>query len=524
VSGAPDLKDNDRASTVETVDEEELYGPSQELLENVKAALTEADIAQVEALIEPLHPADVADLIEHLDPDERRLFLEITRHVIEPETISHLEDGLREQVVETMLPEELAEVVSELDSDDAVDILEDLDADRQQQVLDSIPQEERTALEEGLTYPEDSAGRLMQRDLVAVPQHWTVGEAVDYLRANQDLPDDFYDLFVVDPMHKPVGAVPLSRAMRNKRIVKLEDLMHTEFRVVPVTMDQESVAYLFRQYGLMSAPVVDDAGRLLGVITVDDVVHVIEEEAEEDLLGIVGVSETDFHAPALETAWRRVRWLVVTLCNSAIASTVISRFEATIEQIVALAILMPIVAAMGGNAGVQGAEVVLHGVERDHAAQVLIHVIAMAYLFERSDDFKANAIQQDRAAHGRTSGEQCAADFVADDDYRSSLDVVHLIQPSALSDRKVADLIEHGGHAQNLTAGLEEIADGANVAPRNHRCGGGYAGALLENVLIISIGQVVLAQGSEAAIHSRGAARPDKHHVFAQRIELFAVA
>jgi len=210
-------KDAERTPIVETVDEEELYGPSQELLESIKAALSEADIARVEALIEPLHPADVADLIEHLDPEERRLFLEITRHVIEPETISHLEDALRDEVVETMRPEELAEVVTGLDTDDAVDILEDLKPDRQQQVLESLPQEERTALEEGLTYPEDSAGRLMQKELVAIPLHWTMGETIDHLRSAKDLPDDFYNLYVVDRMNRPVGSVALSRAIRSPR-------------------------------------------------------------------------------------------------------------------------------------------------------------------------------------------------------------------------------------------------------------------------------------------------------------------
>jgi magnesium transporter len=353
VSGEPALKDPDRAPILETVDEEELYGPSQELLENVKAALTEADIAQVEALIEPLHPADVADLIEHLDLDERRLFLEITRHVIEPETISHLEDTLRDEVVDTMRPEELAEVVSELDSDDAVDILEDLDADRQQLVLDSIPQEERTALEEGLTYPEDSAGRLMQRELVSIPLHWTVGETIDHLRNAKNLPDDFYNLYVVDRMNRPIGSVALSRAIRSPRDTRIADVMETELRLVPADTDQEAVAYVFRQYALVSAPVVDAAGKLIGVVTFDDVVRVIDEEAEEDLLNIVGVGDTDFHDPAHLTAFRRVRWLVVTLINTLIASVVISRFEGTIGAFPSLAILMPITAAMGGNAGVQ---------------------------------------------------------------------------------------------------------------------------------------------------------------------------
>jgi|JI10StandDraft_1071094.scaffolds.fasta_scaffold56500_2 magnesium transporter len=345
--------DADRTTVVETVDEEELYGPSEELLENINAALSAGDIPLVEALIEPLHPADVADLIEHLEPDQRKLFLDITRHALEPETISHLDEALRDEVVDQMAPAELAEMVSELDTDDAVDILEDLDEDTKQQVLDAVPAEDRAYLEQGLTFPEDSAGRLMQRELVAIASHWTVGETVDYLRNAEDLPDDFYDLFIVDPAHKPVGSIPLSRAMRSERATNLTEIMDEELRLVPAETDQEAVAYLFRQYGLVSAPVVDPEGRLIGVITVDDIVRVIDEEAEEDLLNIVGVSDTDFHAPAYKTAYLRVRWLVVTLINTLIASFVISRFEDTIGHYPALAVLMPITAAMGGNAGVQ---------------------------------------------------------------------------------------------------------------------------------------------------------------------------
>jgi len=346
-------QEEDRETTVETVDEEELYGPSEELLENISAALAEGDIPQVETLIEDLHPADVADLIEHLEPEERKLFVEITRHVIEAETISHLDETVREEVVEQLGPQAVAEVVGELDTDDAVELLEDLEPEQQQEVLQSIPAEERILLQQGLTFPEDSAGRLMQRELVAVPSHWTVGETIDFLRAAKDLPDDFYDLFVVDPAHKPLGSIPLSRAMRSPRTTRLTDIMDEELRLVPFDTDQEAVAYLFKQYALVSAPVVDDAGRLIGVVTVDDVVRVIDEEAEEDLMKIVGASDTDFHAPAHLIAWQRVRWLVVTLINTMIAATVISQFQDTIQHLVALAVLMPIVAAMGGNAGVQ---------------------------------------------------------------------------------------------------------------------------------------------------------------------------
>ena len=352
---SPEIQPNDveRAPVVETVDEEELYGPSQELLQNVKAALAEADIPQVEAQIDALHPADVADLIEHLDPEERRLFLEITKHVLEAETISHLEDTLRDEVVDQMKPEELAEVVSELDSDDAVEILENLDEERQQQVLEVIPHEDRVHLKQGLTYPEESAGRLMQHELVSIPLHWNVGQTIDYLRSAKELPDDFYNLYVVDRLNKPVGSVPLSRAMRSPRDTNLSEIMETELRLVPADTDQEAVAYLFRQYALVSAPVVDENGKLIGVVTVDDVVRVIDQEAEEDLLNIVGVGDTEFHDPAHTTAFRRIQWLVVTLINTLIASVVISRFEGTIGQFPSLAVLMPITAAMGGNAGVQ---------------------------------------------------------------------------------------------------------------------------------------------------------------------------
>jgi magnesium transporter len=348
----PAPEEDDRP-TVETADEEELYGPSEELLENVSAALAESDIPQVEALIEDLHPADVADLIEHLEPEERQLFVQITRHVIEAETISHLDETVREEVVEQLGPQALAEVVAELDTDDAVELLEDLEPEQQEQVLQSVPVEERMLLQQSLTFPEDSAGRLMQRELVAIPVHWTVGETIDFLRSEKELPDDFYDLFVVDETHKPVGSVPLSRVLRSPRATRLSELMETELRLVPADMDQEAVAYLFRQYALVSAPVVDEAGRLIGVVTVDDVVRVIDEEAEEDLMKIVGASDTDFHAPPHIIAWQRVRWLVVTLINTMIAATVISQFQETIQHTVALAVLMPIVAAMGGNAGVQ---------------------------------------------------------------------------------------------------------------------------------------------------------------------------
>jgi magnesium transporter len=349
-----DLRPDDLTDAASDSEEAEVaYGVSPETVQTAREALERQQGHVVRELIEELHAADVADLLEQLTPEEREQFLAFTREEIEAETLTYLDEDVREEVMEAMGPQEVAQAVSELDSDDALDVLEDLDEEDKQRILASIPAADRLILEEGLTYPEESAGRLMQRALVAIPSFWTVGETIDFLRASEDLPDDFYDLFIVDPAHKPIGVVPLSRAMRTKRPVKLTEIMETELRTVPVDMDREEVAYMFRQYGLASAPVVDESGRLVGVITVDDVVHVIEEETEEDLMSLRGVGESDFHAPALVTAWRRLRWLVVTLVNTLIAASVISQFEATIERIVALAVLMPIVAAMGGNAGMQ---------------------------------------------------------------------------------------------------------------------------------------------------------------------------
>lgn len=330
-----------------------VYERANQLLETVRQALAGNDVARIDAIAESEHAADIAHLLEQLNSDERRLFIEITRHVLDPEMLTHLDETVREEVLEYLTPHEVAQAVVELDSDDAVDILEDLDEDQKRQILERIPPEERALIEEGLTFPEESAGRLMQRELVAVPSYWTVGETIDFLRAAKDLPDDFYDLFLVDPAHKPVGSVPLSRVIRNRRNVKLADIMETDLRTIPAEMDQEEVAYLFRQYGLVSAPVVDGAGRLVGAITVDDVVHVIDEEAEDDLMKLGGVAEDDLYHAAVDTARSRFTWLGVNLGTAFLASFVISIFEGTIEQVVALAILMPIVASMGGNAGTQ---------------------------------------------------------------------------------------------------------------------------------------------------------------------------
>ena len=323
----------------------------------VRAALEAADIARVRGLVLPLHYADLADLIEALDRDERLGLLDCIRGELDPDVLPMLEDSVRDEVVEHLGPVEVAAALGEMDTDDAIEVVQTLGAEAREEVLDEVSADERAVLEEGLTYPEDSAGRLMQRELVSVPVEWTVGETIDHLRNvaetdDQDLPDEFYDIYVVDQRTRLVGRVSLSRLLRSKRPVPLAELADTELRSVPVEMDQEEVALLFRQYAMASAPVVTFGNRLVGVITVDDIVDIIHEEAEEDILLLGGVSDGDLYEAAIDTAKSRFPWLAVNLGAALLVANVIGLFEATIEK-VALAVLMPIVASMGGNAGTQ---------------------------------------------------------------------------------------------------------------------------------------------------------------------------
>lgn len=327
-------------------------------LERLEEALAAGDAERVHDIVLPLHYADVADLIEALSSEDRALLIGMMRGNFDPEVLPMLEDAVRDEVVRLLGPEEVAAALGELDTDDAVEVVQTLEEPIREEVLEAVPAEERALLEEGLTYPEDSAGRLMQRELVAVPSGFTVGETIDLLRDvaerdDEDLPDEFYDIFVVDSDFRLLGSVPLSQMLRSKRPVRMTDIMMTEIRSVPVAMDQEEVAFLFRQYGLTSAPVIDGARRLVGVITVDDVVDIIHEEAEEDIMLLGGVSEGDLYEAAVDTAKSRFPWLAANLATALIAANVIGLFEATIEKVVALAVLMPIVASMGGNAGTQ---------------------------------------------------------------------------------------------------------------------------------------------------------------------------
>ena len=332
---------------------DDLYGLTPDLIVAIEAALDGRDLDQVEALVVPLHAADMADLLEMVSADERRLIVDVLRPEVDPDILVELDATTRDEIVEILSTDELAAAVAELDSDDAMYLVEDLDEDEQRALLAAVPDEDRAYLEAGLGYAENSAGRLMQRELVAVHTYWTVGRLIDHLRSAQDLPDEFYDIFVIDARREPLGYVPLSRAMRAKRPVLVRDIMETDLKVIQAEMDQEDVAYAFHQYDLVSAPVVDESGALIGVITVDDVVEVIGEEAEEDILRLGGVIESDIHEPAWTTGRRRFTWLLINLGTAVAASAVIGLFDATIEQMVALAVLMPIVASMGGNAGTQ---------------------------------------------------------------------------------------------------------------------------------------------------------------------------
>ncbi len=349
------------AETLESVADDAVLELESGIEEEVVQALDGGDLDRARDLVEQLHYSDVADLLEHLHEDDRDTLIKLLPGNLEPEVFSRLDENVRDDLVEKLGVEYVATAVAELDTDDAVQVIEELEEHEQKQVLDAIPTSERTLIEEGLGYPEDSAGRLMQREVMTVPEFWNVGETIDFLREHADdeendggfMPDLFYDIFVVDPAHRPVGSVALSRLLRSHRQVTVTDIMSDEMKLIPVEEDQEDVAYLFSQRDLVSAPVVDSGGRLVGVVTVDDIVDVIHEEHEEDIMRMGGVREDDLYDAVGDTTRSRFSWLLLNLGTAILASVIIGFFEATIEQIVALAVLMPIVASMGGNAGTQ---------------------------------------------------------------------------------------------------------------------------------------------------------------------------
>ena len=335
-----------------------VHGLESETEERIVAALAANDETAVWALIADLHYTDIADLVERLHDEDRSRLLTIMGPEFDGDVLIELDETVRDQVIDEVGLETVAQAVTQLESDDAVEIIEELEEHEQQQVLNAISDEDRALIEESLSFPEDSAGRLMQRELVTAPTFWDVGNTIDFLRRNADsddnpLPDHFYVVYVVDPAHRPVGMVWLDKLLRTGRSVTVTEVMEPDMKVIPVMSDQEDVAFLFRQRDLVSAPVVDNGGRLIGAITIDDIVDVIDEEHEEDIMRMGGVRGDDLYNAVLDTTRARFSWLLVNLLTAIVASIVIGLFDATIDQIVALAILMPIVASMGGNAGTQ---------------------------------------------------------------------------------------------------------------------------------------------------------------------------
>jgi magnesium transporter len=339
------------AAAASAIDEEDRLRP--EFVERVLDAVEAGDDETARELVEPLHPADVADLIELAAHDEREGLVKALAGIVGANVLAEMNEHVRDTLLDAMDPEQVADIAGQLESDDAVALIEDLDRDDQEAVLRAMEPDDRAAVEEALTYPEESAGRLMQRDVCAVPEHWKFGQVIDYLRSTQELPDDFWEVFVVDPGHHPVGTCKLSTIMRAPRTTAVADIMASEQTLIPVDMDQEDVALRFQKYALVSAAVVDGEARLVGMITVDDVVHIIQEEAGEDVLLLSGAGEGDINEPVRLTVRRRLFWLVINLGTAILAASVVSLFQGEIGKYAVLAVLMPIVAGMGGNAGTQ---------------------------------------------------------------------------------------------------------------------------------------------------------------------------
>lgn len=320
---------------------------------DVLAAVEAGDDEGARALVSPLHPADIADLFEQTSADQRPRLARSLAELVDADVLSEMNDYVREDLIDLLDARQVADIAAELDTDDAVAIIEDLEEDEQRAVLRELAPDDRAAIEEALSYPEESAGRLMQRELIAVPEHWSVGQVIDYLRENQELTTDFWEVFIVDPGHRPIGTCHLSWILRTPRTVAMADVMKREQTLIPVDMDQEEVALRFQKYGLISAAVTDLSGRLVGMITVDDVVHVIQEEAGEDILKLSGAGEGDINEPIIDSYKSRVRWLLINLVTALLAASIIRSFEGSIEQMAVLAALGPMVAGVGGNAGTQ---------------------------------------------------------------------------------------------------------------------------------------------------------------------------
>ncbi len=357
----PDLE------TPVTLDEDDRLDP--DYVRSVLEAVQDGKPEEAYRLAQPLHVADIADLFELTPQQGRNALATALGDLLNADVLAELNDWVRDDLIDVLQPAQVAGLAEQMDTDDAVAMIEDLEEEEQQAVLAELDPEDRAVIEDALSYPEETAGRIMQREMVAAPEHMSVGQLIDFLRENQELTTEFWEIFIVDPMHRPVGTCRLSWILRTPRNIALADVMKRNQTLIPVDMDQEEVALRFQKYALISAAVVDDSGRLVGVITADDIVHIIQEEAGEDILRLSGAGEGDINEPIADSYRARVRWLVANLGTAMVASFIIAQFGAAIETMVALAILMPIVASIGGNAGTQTLAVTVRALATNQLTQ-----------------------------------------------------------------------------------------------------------------------------------------------------------
>ncbi len=326
---------------------------NKEFIKVVTDKIADNDVLFIINAFKEMHPADAADIIEHLSENDRESLIKLNSFKIDPEVFVELNESVQTEIIKFLSSESIVRILKNLESDDAISILENIEEKNKNSILSALPPKDRFALLEGLSYPEDSAARIMQREFTAIPSNWSVGQTIDYLRENKDLPEQFLEIFIVDENFKPIGTVPSSKVLRTPRETKMSNIMEETIFLVPVDMDKEEVGNSFENYGLNSACVVDKNNKLVGMITSDDILTVLKEEAEEDTLRLAGVGDEEITDGVFTKTKRRFNWLLLNLFTAFLATWCISLFGATIEQMVVLAFLMPIVASMGGNAGMQ---------------------------------------------------------------------------------------------------------------------------------------------------------------------------
>ena len=337
---------------------------NKEFINTFSEKIQSSDITFINQTLKDLHESDVANLIENLSNETRTKLIELEEFNIDPDIFIELNESIQSEVLQLLSIDSIINIIKRLESDDSIKILENLEKNKKELILEKLPPKDKFLLEEGLSYPEDSAARIMQREFTAVPSNWSVGQTIDYLRENKDLPKEFLEIFIVDNEFKPVGTVPSSRVLRTSRDAKMNSIMIEMPVLISVNMDKEEVGHTFENYNLVSAGVVNKQNKLVGMITADDVVTVVQEEAEEDALRLAGVGDEEITDSVVIKTKRRFNWLLLNLFTALLATWVISNFGASIEQMVALAFLMPIVASMGGNAGMQTLAVTIRAIAK----------------------------------------------------------------------------------------------------------------------------------------------------------------